>query len=340
MNSFYTTSQACSCEDDGCHANTLCNWSGNMDDVTATPIYVQSVYDAVRFHLQGMKTIPNLKFTPAIPCGCTITRIIDIRCKKIFNPAQVTDPENLTLDMETCISGACFLNDCNGVVETIGPDGIPSEKIIFADTCESESSGSGTPIFGTQNVKIWGNIMVYLDIAVCDSCGRESFMTLCSEISIAKPSCPLVLTNFFELCMPGNSNSAFMPRLTELSNAGFNCRLATNSTSRDLCVSANGEISANLIVTICVTCEKKITVPVQLCVLSTGFTDVPLQENNAGMMNCPGLFPDRTDRNSNANFAQCASNPYAENAGRDSRNSCIVDDCSCGCGDFSQNPCK
>jgi hypothetical protein len=58
------------------------------------------------------------------------------------------------------------------------------------------------------------------------------------------------------------------------------------------------------------------------------------------MMNCPGLFPDRTDRNSNANFSQCASNPYAENSGRDSRNSCVIDDCGCGCGDFSQTQCK
>lgn len=339
MNSFCTP-QVNSCGDECCQSNNLCNWGGSLEDVTATPIYVQSVYDAVRFHLQGMKTIPNLKFTPAIPCGCSVTRIIDIRCKKIFNPAQINDADNLTLDMETCISGACFLNDCNGVVETIGPDGVPSEKIIFADTCECESSGSGTPIFGTQNVKIWGNIMVYLDIAVCDSCGRESFMTLCAEVNIAKPSCPLVLTNFFELCMPGNSNSSFMPRLTELSNAGFNCRLATNSTSRDICVNSNGELAANLIMTICVTCEKKITVPVQLCVLSTGFTDVPVQDNNSAMMNCPGLFPERTDRVGNSGMSQCTSNPYAENYGRDSCSPNISEECGCGCSDFSKNSCK
>ena len=52
----FSSSQACACNDDCCQANNLCSFSGNLDDVCATPIYVQSVYDAVRFHLQGMKS--------------------------------------------------------------------------------------------------------------------------------------------------------------------------------------------------------------------------------------------------------------------------------------------
>lgn len=313
MNCF-CTSQTNTCGDNCCQANDLCSFSGDLDDVCATPIYVQSVYDAVRFHMQGMKTVQSLKFTPDIPCGCTISRILDIRCKKIFNPGNIKDSDNLTLDMETCISGACFLNDCDGVVKTIGPDGIPSENIIFADTCQCENSGAGTPIFGTQNARIWGNIIVYLDLAVCDSCGRESTVTLCAEINIAKPSCPLVLTNFFELCMPGTANSAFMPRLTELANAGFTCRLATNNASRDICIGPNGEVTANLIITICLTVEKKITVPVQLCVLTTGFAEAPLQDSLSGVVNCPGLFPERINGGS--------------------------DDCSCGCSDFPPSGCR
>lgn len=332
MNCF-CTSQNDMPEESCCHANDLCNFSGNLDDVTVTPIYVQSVYDAVRFHMQGMKTVQNLQFTPAIPCDCKINRILDVRCKKVFNPSQANDCDNLTLDMETGISGACFVNDCNSVVETIGPDGIPSEKILFADTSDCDSKGCGTPIFGTQNVKIWGNIIIYIDLAVCDSCGRESTMTVCAEVNIAKPSCPLVLTNFFELCMPSTS-SAFMPRLTELSNAGFSCRMATNNASRDLCIGPNGEITANLIITICVTVEKKITVPVQLCVLSTGFTEAPLQENIPGVVTCPGLFPERTDRSSTSRRNQaegnaCITSPECDPCG--SSSSC---DCDCGCNDF------
>lgn len=321
-----------------CHANELCNFSGCLDDVTATPIYVQSVYDAVRFHLNGMKTVQNLRFTPAIPCGCTVNRVIDIRCKKVFDPCNTNDCDNLTLDMETSISGATFLNDCNGVVETIGPDGIPSEKIIFADTSCCDENGCGTPIFGTQNVRMWGNIIIYLDLALCDSCGRESTTTVCAEVNIAKSTHPLLLTNFFELCMPSMANSAFMPRLTELANAGFTCRLATNNASRDICINANGELTVNLILAICVTCEKKLTVPVQLCVLSTGFAEAPLQDNNSGIVTCPGLFPERTEGAGETNSCGCDPCNVISSCDCDSCGTQQSDDCGCGCSDYP--PCR
>lgn len=310
-----TTNETC------CKANELCSFSGNLDDVTATPIYVQSVYDAVRFNMQGMRNVQHLKFSPNIPCGCTVSRIIDVRVKKIFDPNEPCSSDNLTLEMETGISGACFVNNGHGAIETIGPDGVPSEKLLFADTSECDSTGCGTPIFGTQNAKLWGNIMIYLDLAVCDNCGRESCITLCAELNIAKQSCPLVLSNFFELCMPSTSNSAFLPRMTELANVGFSARLATNNTGRDICIGCNGEITANMIITICITAEKKITVPVQLCVLSTGFTEAPLQENISGVMTCPGLFPERNDGPGDCNC----------NTGNESK--------VCGCGEYPPSPC-
>lgn len=290
----YCTSQTSS-NDNCCRANELCSFSGNLDDVAVTPVYVQSVYDAVRFNMQGMRTVQNLRFSPALPCGCTISRVLDIRIKKVFDPSNASDCDNLTLEMETGITGASFVNDSHGTLETIGPDGVPSEKLLFAESNECGSGSCGIPIFGTQNAKVWGNIILYLDLCVCDNCGRESTVTLCAELSVAKQNCPLVLTNFFELCMPDNSNSAFLPRLTELANIGFSGRLATNNVSRDLCVGCNGDVSANLIITICVAAEKKVTVPVQLCVLSTGFADAPLQENVSGVMTCPGLYPERND---------------------------------------------
>ena len=79
--------------DNCCRANDLCCFSGNLEDVTATPIYVQSVYDAVRFHLNGMKTVQGLRFTPALPCGCSISRVLDIDAKKyliLLRPATAT----------------------------------------------------------------------------------------------------------------------------------------------------------------------------------------------------------------------------------------------------------
>ena len=164
-------------------------------------------------------------------------------------------------------------------------------------------------------------------------------MTLCSEVNIANPSCPLVLTNFFELCMPSTSNSAFMPRLTELSNAGFSCRMATNNATRDLCMGPNGEISANLIVTICITVEKKITVPVQLCVLSTGFAEAPLQENVSGVVTCPGLFPERNDSSAAAFGPQGEQSGCSANQGCDQHRPPAPGDCDCGCSDYPPTTC-
>jgi len=57
-------------------------------------------------------------------------------------------------------------------------------------------------------------------------------------------------------------------------------------------VSPDGNVSGNLIIAICVTCEKKIVVPVQLCVLSTGFVQVASQQN-AVCTTFPALFPNQ-----------------------------------------------
>ena len=92
--------------------------------------------------------------------------------------------------------------------------------------------------------------------------------------------------------MPSVFDTAFLPRFTELCNVGCETRLATNSFGRDLNVNANGEVSANLIIALCVNCEKKIIVPVQLCVLSTGF--VELSPNTSQVCaNFPQLFPNQ-----------------------------------------------
>ena len=178
MNCFCTPQNNAS-GDSCCKANDLCSFSGNLDDVTATPIYVQSVYDAVRFHMQGMKTVQNLKFTPAIPPGCSVSRILDIRCKKVFDPSKASDRSNLTLDMETGISGAYFVNECNSVVETVGPDGVPSEKILFADTSECDSTGGGTPILKPRSEA---------QTATSTRERKESFFRRCFTCTLTVPS--------------------------------------------------------------------------------------------------------------------------------------------------------
>ena len=315
-----------------CDGNQLCEFNGNMNDVFSVPVYLQYIYDAVQFNLQGMKTVQNQTFTPAIPCGYTISRICDIRTRSFFNPANIDDPRNLTVEMETTLSGASFLQDCHGhPVEVIGPDGTYSQKILYADNCGCDE-GRGVPVFGTQNVSISGNITVYIDLMLCDHCNHETKFTVCAEVPVATKAKPMTLTNFFEICMPSNTDTAFLPRFTELTSCGSEARLATNNCGCDLNMTADGELCVNLIVALCVTAEKKVVAPVQMCVLSTGLADVPSQTNTV----CSG-FPSMFA----GNFGDSGSGTSGDSCGcgtpyTTTRNSCgnspVHHHNDCGCG--------
>ena len=301
-----------------CNANSLCEFDGDTDSLRCEPVYVQKVFDAVRFNLQGMKTVQGQTFSPCIPAGHRVKRVVDIRCRRSFNPYNVDDPCNLKLDVHTDISGATFLQNGEGQQLTVvGADGNCSEKIMYAETDSCDDRCMGTPVFGTQNIAITGNVIIELDLLLCDSCNNDVVFTVCANVNIADGSQPLVLTNFFEICMPSALDSAFLPRFTELCNSSCEARLATNNCGRDLNVSPDGTVSGNLIIAICVVCEKKIVVPVQLCVLSTGYAQASVQQN-AICTTFPALFPDPV-----------RARDTEENCGRnaDIKDSCKRDEC-------------
>jgi hypothetical protein len=94
--------------------------------------------------------------------------------------------------------------------------------------------------------------------------------------------------------LPSVFDSAFLPRFTEFCNIDCETRLATNSIARDIMIDPSGNVRINLIIALCITCEKKIIVPVQLCVLSTGFP--VLSPDTAQICDSfPQLFPDQID---------------------------------------------
>lgn len=316
-----------------CNSNTLCEFSGRLEDLITEPIYVQKVFDAVLFNLQGMKTVQNQTFEPRLPREHRVKRVIDIRCKRFFNPENADDTRNLKLDVNTSISGATFLRNAQGEqLCVVGPDGRFSERVLYAETSECDDKCMGTPIFGTQNIAITGNVLVYLDLLLCDRCNNETVFTVCTEVNIATAAQPLVLTNFFEMCMPSAIDTAFMPRFTEFCNIACETRLATNNMGRDLTVSPNGEVSGNLIIALCVTCEKKIVMPVQLCVLSTGYTQISPQQNTV-CTTFPTLFPNQIKMSDT--IANCGSSSDSS-----CDNSCNCND-SCGsCADDCCNECQ
>ncbi|MBS4540156.1 hypothetical protein GOQ27_16880 [Clostridium sp. D2Q-11] len=278
-----------------CDATTGCDFDGSLRNVVTEPIYVQKVYDAALFNLQGLRTIAGQGFRPRLPVGSRILRVIDIRCKKFFNPADIKDPKNLTVTPETEISGADFVKCGDKDVKVIGPDGTRSERLVFVDTTDCDEEDRGTPIFGTQNIKITGNVIVEIDILYTDDCGERCRATLTANVPVAPINDPLILTNFFQLCLPSVFEGAFLPRFTEFCNIACETRLATQNITRDLMVNPEtGAVRGNLLVSLCVTCEKKIVVPVQLCVLSTGFPQLaaeiaPICET------FPSLFPRQID---------------------------------------------
>ncbi len=284
-----------------CTAQSGCDWDGTLRNVVTEPIFVQKMYDAALFNLQGLKTAQGQIFEPAIGCNTNIIRIADIRCRKFFNPDNISDPCNLKLDPDTTLSGGQFVKKEDGSdYKVIGPDGTFSQRLVYADTsfCDEFSDG-GTPVFGTQNIEISGAVEVEIDLVVttCNN-DNENIITLSALVEIAPRCNPLILTNFFEICVPSVFDTAFLPRFTEFCNLSCDVRLATNSIHRDLCIDPRtGDLAVNLIISLCITCEKKIVVPVQLCVLSTGFVELAPDQGNL-CPTFPRLFPRQIDENS------------------------------------------
>ena len=46
-----------------CNANTLCEFVGDISSLVTEPIYVQKVFDAVLFNLQGMRSVDTVSYT-------------------------------------------------------------------------------------------------------------------------------------------------------------------------------------------------------------------------------------------------------------------------------------
>lgn len=285
--------------DQCCIGTTGCEWDGTLRRVVTEPIYVQKVYDATLVNLQALSTVNNIKFTPSLGRGSRILSVLDIRCRRFFNPANINDPRNLDIDPETILSGGEFVKDEKGkYVEVVGPDGFRNQKLIYVDTVDCDDVGRGTPIFGTQRVYLRGNVYIQIDVVVLDSRGRRTTVTLSANVPIAPVNAPIILTNFFELCIPSVFESAHFPRFTEFCNILCETRLATNSISRDIRVCPEtGDVFIDLIIALCISCEKKVIVPVQLCVLSTGFTELS-PETSPICTTFPTLFPKQIDSGS------------------------------------------
>ncbi|QSX06044.1 hypothetical protein JYG23_00830 [Sedimentibacter sp. zth1] len=287
-----------------CTGQSGCLWDGDLNSLVLEPIYVQKVYDSALFNLQGISYAEGQQFSPKLPVGSTIVKINYINITKYFDPTDCNNENNFKIKPCTTLQGAQFVQCCDCDEKVVGPDGRLSEKIIYADTSACDSSGRGTPVFGSQNIKLKGMVIIEMSIEYIDpevgGCPIPQVLTGCFTVVAPGSGGDLVLTNFFELCIPSVFDGAFYPRFTELCNASLTGRLMTNNLVRDVTVLPDGTVVANILISICISCEKKIVVPVQLCVLSTGFTQL---SPDSGMIcgSFPSLFPKQIDENSVSN---------------------------------------
>lgn len=196
-----------------CVGQTGCSWDGDLSSLVLEPIYVQKIYDAALFNLQGISYAQGQAFSPAIPAGSTVVGVNYINITKYFDPTGVNCCQNFTIDPETTLQGAQFVqSNCNDVT-VVGPDGLYSEKIIYTDTSCCDYVGKGTPVFGTQNITLSGYVRIDMEIVYIDptagSCPITQLITGFFEITApGGQQNSLVLTNFFELCIPSTTEGA------------------------------------------------------------------------------------------------------------------------------------
>lgn len=255
----------------------------NLNDVKVEPIYVQKVYDAALIQTEAMIGGSPITLTPKLASGSTIVSVVDIRCRRYNGGGCPT----LELCSDTSFQGATEV--CSGLV---GPDGMESQTSLYVDTKSCDEKCKGTPIYGKQTISIDGYVIVEVDVMVRKNCGNKCKVTLSGRVDVCGGS--INQMKFFELCVPSTTGGAFLPRFTEFCNVNCEARLVTNSLDRDITISPCGEVEATLLVALCISCEKKIVVPVQLCVLSTGFPQ--LSPSQSSICNSyPSLFPNQTD---------------------------------------------
>ncbi|SDK54952.1 hypothetical protein [Natronincola ferrireducens] len=261
-----------------------------LDDVVGECIFIDKVYDSVVFNLTGLQPASKVPLgaLPTSRCGpkSRITRVLDIRARKFFNPKNINDPRNTQITPTTHLSGAQFVLDERGKPVVVpGPAGL-LQYLIYTDTTDCDQVGLGTPIFGSQEIRITGSVFLEVDVEYLDGQGVTRVATLKTRVPINQ-----TLSTFFELCMPSVFDSAFLPQFTEFCNVAFVARLATQNIQRDIIFNpVTGELFVNLIIALAVTCDKKIKVPVQLCVLSTGFCE-PEPTPRPIVEEFPPLFP-------------------------------------------------
>lgn len=287
--------------DNCCTASTGCVTPPvySPEDIISECIFTEKVYDSalIREEADQSKVVC---FPTSIPAGSEIINAT-ISCSVKPNGGS----QGVTLEPRIkSINGQCIPFPPTPIVP--GPGGLEQIPLDFIDTSQCDAEGRGTPIIVENEIEVFGEVLVTISgkARLPNGCKQEFTVKEVVEVD------EFMLKRFIRLCMP-STFAAQKPSLAEfcavLCDAvlplgldslefveecepnGNECNGSYRSTQ------VNGPfLRANLLLLFCIICEKKIKVPVQLCVLSTGFCQ-PEEQQGGRCIEFPRLFPEQVN---------------------------------------------
>ncbi|MCT4565443.1 MAG: hypothetical protein N4A68_14165 [Maledivibacter sp.] len=263
-----------------CAANTGCITPAEYDPdiITNECIFVEKVYDATILRDEVDRVLEVLEI-PDFPIpGRDVQKFLNVRI--------------------TCNSTGLIVTDrvlsINGQQTPCDPTFVPGPagrqiNLACIDTSECDAKGKGTPIVVDQRIRVTGEVEVKISGTVLTTSGDRKRFSVSTTISDSTFD-PISLRKFARLCIPSTA-AAMKPSLAVF--CGVLCDLILPFGLDSLEVQGRKLVITGPILVFCITCEKKVKVPVQLCVLSTGFCDY--EEQGGLCVEFPKLFPDQVN---------------------------------------------
>ncbi|MCT4508382.1 MAG: hypothetical protein N4A48_06405 [Tepidibacter sp.] len=259
-----------------CKANSSCCTPERYDPkkITAECIFVEKVYDS-KIIKKELDLVISERFDPGFPTeGIVGFDDVSVSCS---SKGLKVIPKTISV---------------NGITEfpppIPGPGGIEQLDLSFIDTseCDERRRHVGTPIIIEQDIEVCGFARITISGKALFTNGKCREFTSTFDVPVDNS-----LTGFAQLCIP-STEAAFPPSLAEFCAAL--CKVILPAGTRSLSV-VDGDIQVYAALVICIKCEKKVKLPVQLCVLSTGFCEPEEQSGLCGV-DFPDLFPRQIDR--------------------------------------------
>ncbi len=270
--------------DSCCTANSGCVTPPvySPEDIIAECIFTDKVYDAIliREEADQCKTV-FFDIPDNVPEGTEIINAT-ITCSVKPNGGSsgvVIEPKINSINGHGCPSAPTPIGS--------GADRIPLD---FIDTSECDAEGRGTPIVVDQEIDVYGEVLITISGTASLPNGNTRDFTVKKVVRIDD----FMIKRFARLCIP-STFAAQKPYLTEFCAVLCDAILPLGLDSLEI-VNRDGNLAlkANLVLLFCIVCEKKIIVPVQLCVLSTGFCQ-PEEQEGGLCVEFPRLFPEQVN---------------------------------------------